>query len=111
MIHRHRPGAIAIKPVHLSRASQSLNQLTMKIYSIAKREKLRVYEYPIQTLKRFYTPGKLNKKRLVELVASRYAFLSSELNKDKSNSSSYYIRMFEAVALGSLCFHQLDRHR
>lgn len=111
MIHQHEPVAIAIKSSHPSRTSLNLNQLVGEIKDIAGKERLRVYEYPIQELKGFFNPGKLNKRQLAELVALEYSFLFYELNKDKSNGSSYYIRMFEAVALGSLCFHQLDRHR
>ena len=110
MIHQYKPDVIAIKSSHPSRTSPNLNHLVGQIKDMARGERLRVYEYPIRELKGFFNPGKLNKRQLAELVALEYPFLSYELNKDKSNGSLYYIRMFEAVALGLVCFHQLDRN-
>ena len=111
MIHQYKPDVIAIKSSHPSRTSPNLNRLVSEIKDIARGEELKIYEYPIRELKGFFNPGKLNKRQLAELVALEYPFLSYELNRDKSNGNPYYIRMFEAVALGLACFHQLDRNR
>jgi type VI protein secretion system component VasA len=45
---------------------------------------------------------------MAKLVASEYPILYHELEKERSHRNPYYIRMFEAVALGSACLHQLD---
>jgi hypothetical protein len=52
--------------------------------------------------------GSMNKRKLAELAASRYPVLAHEARKEKTINNPYQIRMFEAVALGSVCLHQLD---
>jgi hypothetical protein len=45
------------------------------------------------------------------MITSEYPVLSYELEKEKAIINPYYVRMFEAVALGSICFSHLDRRR
>ncbi len=108
---RYELNVLAIKRLHLSRSSKNLNGLVAKIKEFSKRKGLRVYEYPMKNLERFFSPEeKINKKQMAELVASEYPFLFQALEKERRNKNPYAIRMFEAVALGIRCFHQLDKH-
>jgi hypothetical protein len=45
---------------------------------------------------------------MAELVTAQYPFLTHPFEKEKRNKSPYFIRMFEAIALGIVCFNQLD---
>lgn len=102
---------LAIKRLHPSRSSKNLNLLTAKIREFSKGKGLRVYEYLMKDLEKFFSPKeKINKKQMAELVASEYPFLFQVLEKEKGNKNPYAIRMFEAIALGIRCFHQLDKH-
>jgi len=85
--------------------------LVAKIKEFSKRKGLRVYQYSMKDLEKFFSPEeKINKKQMAELVASEYPFLFQPLQKEKGNKNPYAIRMFEAIALGIRCFHQLDKH-
>lgn len=111
LILRYDLNILAIKRLHPSRSSKNLNGSVAKIKEFSKRKGLRVYEYPMKDLERFFSPGeKINKKQMAELVASEYPFLFQALEKERRNKNPYAIRMFEAIALGNRCFHQLDKH-
>jgi len=110
LVKRYEPNVLAIKKLHPSRSSLYLNWMTDKIKRDSKRKGLKVYQYSIGDLESFFSPEeKINKKKLAELIASRYPELFNEFGEEKGNKNPYHIRMFEAVALGSICFHQLDK--
>jgi len=88
-----------------------LNQLVSRIKQHSKRKGLKVYQYSIKELEGFFFgKAKANKNKLAEILASKYTFLRHELNKENANKNSYHIRVFEAVALGAVCSHQLENH-
>jgi Holliday junction resolvasome RuvABC endonuclease subunit len=103
--------ALAIKKLHPSRSSKNLNRLVAKIKEFSKKDGLRVYEYSIKELEKFFSPEeRINKNKMAELAASEYSFLSRVLEKERKSKNAYAIRMFEAIALGMRCFHQLYKH-
>lgn len=109
LIKQYKPSALAIKKVHTSRSSLNLNKLVTKIKKSSKSKKLKIYEYSIKELETFFSPeGRVNKKKMTEIIASKYPVLFNEFNREKDRKNPYHIRMFEAVALGSICFYQLD---
>ncbi|MFQ5962650.1 MAG: crossover junction endodeoxyribonuclease RuvC [Candidatus Scalinduaceae bacterium] len=109
LIEQYKPNALAIKKLHSSRSSLKLNRLAAKIKESSRRKRLKVYEYSIKELEAFFSQeGRINKKKMVEIIASRYPDLFHEYNREKKRKNPYHIRMFEAVALGSICFYQLD---
>lgn len=111
LIDRHDLNVLAIKKLHPSRSSKNLNGLVTKIKEFSKRKGLKIYQYSMNELEKFFSPEeKINKKRMAELVASEYPFLFKPLEKERRNKNPYGIRMFVAIALGIRCFHQLDKH-
>jgi Holliday junction resolvasome RuvABC endonuclease subunit len=108
LLQRYEPDVIAIKELHPSRSSRNLNHLVKEMKELARRRGLRIYQYPIKEMERFFHSGKMSKRKLAESVASQHPVLAHELNREKTINNPYYIRMFEAVALGSVCLHQLD---
>ena len=109
-IKRYDPDVMAIKKLHPSRSSPNLKKLVANIKELSRRKGLKVCQYSIKELESFFNPEeKINKKGLAEVIASEYPVLSHEFSKEKSNKNAYHIRMFEAVALGAVCFHQLDK--
>lgn len=110
LIEQYEPDALAIKKLHPSRSSPNLNRLVEKIKELAKGKSLRICHYSIKDLEGFFSPEeRMDKKKLAEIIASKYPFLSHELEKEKSHRNPYHLRMFEAVALGKICFHHLDK--
>lgn len=110
-IEQYEPNALAIKKLHPSRSSLNLKTLVTQIKRLCQRKGLKIYEYSIKDLDNFFAPEeKINKKNMSEMVAFHYPVLFNEFNKEKISKNPYYLRMFEAVALGSICFYQLDKH-
>jgi Holliday junction resolvasome RuvABC endonuclease subunit len=111
MIGQNEPNIISIKQLHPSRSSSSLNQMVSKIKELSKRKRLKVCQYSIDDLKAFFHSERINKRQLAEMVTSDYPVLYYEFEKEKAIINPYYVRMFEAVALGSICLNYLDRRR
>ena len=110
LIDQYDLNVLAIKRLHPSRSSKNLNRLVAKIKEFSKRKGLRIYEYSMKDLEKIFSPEeKINKRQMAELVASEYPFLFQMLEKERRNKNPYAIRMFEAIALGIRCFHQLDK--
>lgn len=111
LVEQYQPDVLAIKQLHLSRSSAKLNRLVSQIRQFSKRKGLRIYQYSIKDLKDFFSPeGRISKKQLAGIVASKYPALLHEFIKEKTNKNPYHIRMFEAVALGAVCSCQLDKN-
>jgi len=109
LISRYDLDVLAVKKLHRSRSSKNLNLLTARIREFARRKGLRVYEYSLRDLEKFFSPeGQINKKQMAEMVASQYPFLFPPLEREKGNKNPYLIRMFESIALAIRCFDQLD---
>ncbi len=112
LISQYEPGAIALKKLHPSRSSPGLNEVVKKIRGLSENNGLEVYQYSIKDLEIFFS-GKervRNKRQLCEIIASKYPILYHELQREKSHKNVYYIRMFEAVALGAACSYKLDKN-
>jgi len=113
LIDSYKANAMAMKRLNPSRSSPNLNQLIIGIENLSRMKKLRICQYSIDEIKRHFQPQSeqgINKRELGDIMALRYQILSHELGKEQANLNPYYIRMFEAVALGSMCFHKLERH-
>ena len=108
-IDQYEPNILAIKKLHPSRSSQNLKYLVTKIKELSKNNGLKVYQYSTKELENFFQlEEKTNKTKMAKTLASEYPDLFHEFNREKSNKNTYYIRMFEAVALASMCFSKLD---
>jgi Holliday junction resolvasome RuvABC endonuclease subunit len=106
-IDRFRPDVLAVKRLHSSRTSISLDRLTDSIRELSRRRKIKVRQYSITELKKVLCSGaKGNKRRLAAEVAATYPVLSRDFQKEMANRHPYYLRMFEAVALGVVCYRQ-----
>jgi len=110
-IEQYQPDVLSIKMLHPSRTSPNLNRLVNRIKELSRRKGLKVYQYSIKELEGFFHPeGRINKRQLAEIIASRYTILSHELKREKAHRNPYHIRMFEAVGLCSICLHRLEKH-
>jgi Holliday junction resolvasome RuvABC endonuclease subunit len=108
LIDSHESDILAIKRPHPSRSSPNLNRLVKGIKELSRRKGLRVYEYSMDEIRKYLNPeAGISKRKLVEMVTLKYPLLRYELSKERANMNPYYVRMFEAVALGSLCLNRL----
>lgn len=106
-LDRYGINILAIKKLHPSRSSPNLKELVRKIKEYSKRKGLKVRQYSLREMEDFFSPGvRANKREVAQRVVSQYPFLNHSLQKEKENKNPYFIRMFEAIALGMVCLHQ-----
>lgn len=106
-VERFEADALVVKRLHPSRTSISLDRLTFSIKELSRRRKLSLHQYSIMELKNaLCSEAKGNKRRLAAEVAAKYPILSRDFQKEMANRNPYYLRMFEAVALGIVCYRQ-----
>ena len=99
---------MAIKKLHPARTPHNLHGLVNRFKELCRERNILVYEFPINYLEKVVLTEKMNKSMLAESLAEIYPALYTEIEREKANKNSYYTRMFEAVALGHVCFNQLD---
>jgi hypothetical protein len=109
IIERFNINVLAIKKLHPARQSKNLVDLVTVIQETGKRANASVIEFPIHVIEQFFIKGKLNKKRLVEEVAAMYPVVFHEYEREQKNKNKYLTRMFEAIAMGIVCFNRLDK--
>jgi Holliday junction resolvasome RuvABC endonuclease subunit len=110
LMDRYQVTVLAIKRLHPSRSSRNLNSLVSGIKREMDRRGLKVHEYSITQMERsFCTEGKVNRKNMAEQVVRDYPGLFNEFEKEKQHKNPYWARLFEAVALGSICHDELDK--
>ena len=108
LIERFNINVLAVKKLHPARQSKNLSDLVSKIKGVEKKINVSVSEFSLQAIEQLLLNGKPNKKRLTEEVAAMYPVVFHEYEREKRNKSKYLTRMFEAIALGIVCFNQLD---
>lgn len=109
LIGQYGVNVLSLKRLHPSRSSLNLDRLVREIRSGAMDMGLRVCQYSIDELKLFFcSDDRTNKVDMMETLALRYPVLSYELDRERAVINPYHVRMFEAVALGSACFYELD---
>jgi len=112
LIGQYGTDVLSIKKLHPSRSSPNLDMLVCRIKGLSEMEGLRVFQYSIGELEGFFCPNRrINRRDLIEIVAERYPILFYELDRERTSINPYHIRMFEAVALGSICLNHLYRKR
>ena len=105
----YQPNILAIKQLHPSRSSRSLDQLVEHIEDIARQHRVKIRRYSIKELEALLCPrSKISKFTLASIVANRYPALLYDLQQESRNQNPYRIRMFEAVALASACWHEIE---
>ncbi len=110
LIDRYRPNVLAIKKLHPSRCSANLKRLTDEIKIYCARKDMKIFSYSLRDLESSLLPeGKINKKKLAEALAAEYPALSYELKLERHHRQPYFLRLFEGVALGLVCYRQISR--
>ncbi len=97
----------ALKKLHPARSSKHLGLLVSRIKALAKRKKLRIWQFSIREIEKYLLEDtKHNKINLAEKMVSDHPCLIHELEKEKIHKNLYCLRAFEAVALGAGYFHK-----
>jgi hypothetical protein len=109
-IDRFQPDLLAVKRLHPSRSSSALNGFSDSIAELARRRKIRHCQHSIGQLKaalcQMETKG--NKRQLAQAVTALYPVLTHDFQIEMTNRNAYHLRMFEAVALGIVCYRHVE---
>ena len=108
-VNQYGINAISIKKLHVSRSSKALRRIANEIENLTVNRKIIFHEYSIDELKeKLLFEPRGNKHLLMEEISKRYPFLLSDLQRESVHKNPYLVRMFEAVALGTVCFNAID---
>ena len=108
-VNQYDINVISIKKLHVNRSSKALRRIADEIENIAVNRKIVFHEYSIDDLKeKLLSETRGNKNLLMEEILKRYPFLLSDLQIELNHKNPYLVRMFEAVALGTVCFNAID---
>lgn len=104
LILDYEPNILALKKTHHSRTSRQLDELCSRIESLAQEQRLTISRYSIEEIKAFCGQEAIaNKVQLAKSVAAKYPALLHAFNRDRDSNNLYHTRMFEAVAIGTVC--------
>jgi len=117
LIEFWKPEIIAVEDIFYiqSRKSSLLNLLVQKIKEISKEGKIKVYLFsPILVRKFICKKERMNKMNTAKLLVIRYPWLYKKYEKE--NKKRWYqfkfgLRIFDAIAVGLFCFHQLKSYK
>lgn len=109
-IHRYDISVLTLKNQNKAINSQNIDDLKNAIKALAKNEKIKLQYYSLSDIKQNFTvTSKVNKMDIAGIVANRYPFLNSYIQKERKNKHEYFIRMFEAIAAGIFAYNKLSR--
>ncbi|MFA5393973.1 MAG: crossover junction endodeoxyribonuclease RuvC [Candidatus Ratteibacteria bacterium] len=87
-----------------SKQSRFLDAVVEEVKSLAKKNKMKVYEYSPRTARKVVCGnGNASKKETAKLLATFYPDLYIWLNQDRKYKELYWGHMFDAVGLG-VCY-------
>ncbi|HZS09352.1 MAG TPA: crossover junction endodeoxyribonuclease RuvC [Blastocatellia bacterium] len=105
LIGEHRPAALAIEQTSLVQKNATLlNVAAAEIKCTAQAEGLPVYEYaPAEARRVLCEDGRATKHKVVQVLAGRFPELARLLNNQTKWEELYWVRMFDALAVGVRC--------
>jgi len=112
LIARYNPEILVIKKLHPARSSANLKNMATGIEAYCRKRGMAVISYSIQDLKSVMIGrGRTNKKELIKILTAEYPELAHEFKREARNRNPYFLRLFEAVALGHVCLSAInDKH-
>jgi len=108
LIIDNNPTTIALKTLQLDVESKSTEKIMNGLSVIAKQHGVTVRRYTLRQLKQFHLKtSAATRARLIEHIVQEYSCVSNEYHKEQKIKNHYYLKMFEAIAVGSMCVYQL----
>ena len=103
LIEDYNPKILVIEETFFYKHKNAYRLIAMaeEIKRVAKREKLKVFEYAPKTIRKaICKSGKATKREVAEVLCSRYPELHVYLTQDRKWKEKYWGHMFDALALG-----------
>ena len=110
LIEQYCPNVLVIKRLHHSRSSRHLDEIVRQIEDSCSRHRIKIRRYSIQELEAALCPkAKITKRTLAGILANAYPALLYDFQRESQNRNPYRVRMFEAVALATVCWQQIEK--
>jgi len=110
LIEEYDPKIFVIEMTFFSRNKNTsiLHVFCDEMKAAARRKGLKLYSFAPKTVRKYIcNDGKATKKQVSKVLSSRYPELTIYLSQDRKWKEKYWLNMFDAVALGLTCFHNL----
>jgi Holliday junction resolvasome RuvABC endonuclease subunit len=106
LIEKYQPSVLAIEKMFITQKNSALLFVAAEqIKAIAKEQKIPIWEQsPLAIRKRLCQTGRATKREVSKIVADRYPELSRYYNRTRHWEIEYYANLFDAVAVGLVCF-------
>lgn len=101
LIEQQKVNTIALKLVHPSRSSAWLKELQLCIQTLAVQKGIKADLFYIEDIKRLCN-DRANKDCIAKYMVELYPHLSKEYARQMGSRNSYYLKMFEAIAVAGL---------
>ena len=104
LVEEYQPEVLVTKRLHSSRSSRTARSAESAISRTSPlHPKSHFCNIPSVKWSHFFSPGeRTNKTKLSEMLCQKHPVLRHELRRERNNDNPYYVRMFEAVALGTM---------
>lgn len=110
LIAEYQPDYLAIEKMFIVQKNAALLSVAAEeIKSVARESGLEIYEYAPTTVRKFICQnGAATKRDVARVVAERYPELARHLDTRNKWEEKYYANIFDAVAVGLMCSHQVS---
>ncbi len=109
-IKQYEPTYLAIEQPFISQQQSSslLVVVAKQIKAIAGKHNLRVYQYAPTTVRKLLCQnGRATKRIVAKALSERYPYLTQYYNRTKQWEQRYYGNMFDAIAVGFICYQDV----
>jgi len=107
-------GAVTLL-VRLSRYFPVKSELIRTVVTTARMANIRVERYvPSRVRRELCQTGRPTRHSIARAVAERFPWLAPDYRKEAAKSwweKPYWLTIFDAIAVGLVCQHELDRRR
>jgi len=108
-IERYNPEVLTVKRFHPSRSSVNLETIAAGISAYCQTKKIAMFSYSIKELEKIVLDSdRANRKEMIKALIPCYPELSREFRREEQNRNPYFVRLFEAVALGHVFLKALN---
>jgi hypothetical protein len=100
LCNRYKPDCIALKVTSHLHIEELVNGFSI----LASRSNIPIYQYTLEEVKEAYTPQEPLRDAIVDCIVHKYPVLEQVYAKEERNYNSYYLKIFEAVAVADMSY-------
>jgi Holliday junction resolvasome RuvABC endonuclease subunit len=113
LIEKYEPSTLAIEKMFITQKNSALLYVAAEqIKAVAKEAEITIWEQsPSAIRKRLCKAGRARKREVAKLIADRYPELLRYYDRTKHWEIEYYANLFDAVAVGLVCFEDYKSNK